>query len=94
MGKRVKAKGLEQGENLVKTRSIRYYEKSGDTDLEIEAPIESIDSRKSQSSVLSIPVKVSQKTRYEGPLLASASGVLRAPVPVLSFFRQDIRFYF
>jgi alginate production protein len=64
-GRRVKVKARELEGRRVKARTIRFYEESLDTDLEIEAPIERIDARNSVISVLSLAVKVSLKVPDE-----------------------------
>jgi len=63
-GKRVKVKAREIEGYRVIARTVRFYDVSGDTDLEIEAPVESVDVRRSEIRVLSLPVRIRSRTQY------------------------------
>ena len=72
-GMRVKVKIKRAKDGGLVAKSIRYYPGATDRDLEIEAPIESIDAARSELSLLGIPVKISSDTRYIDPFSDSTS---------------------
>ncbi len=77
-GMRVKVK-VKRDEDLgLVAESIRYYPGATDRDLEIEAPIEKIDTARSELTLLGIPVKISAHTRYIDPFSNSGSNQLGA----------------
>ncbi len=75
-GMRVKIKVKRGQDGGLVAESIRYYPGATDRDLEIEAPIESIDTATSELVVLGIHVKISADTRYIDPFSDSTSNQL------------------
>ena len=72
-GMRVKVKVKRGKDGGLVAKSIRYYPGATDRDLEIEAPIESIDTARSELTMLGISVKISSDTRYIDPFSDSSS---------------------
>ena len=72
-GMRVKVKVKRGKDRGLVAKSIRYYPGATDRDLEIEAPIESIDTARSELTMLGISVKISSDTRYIDPFSDSSS---------------------
>ena len=72
-GMRVKVKLKKGKDGGLVAKSIRYYPGANDRDLEIEAPIESIDAAGSELTMLGISVKLSSDTRYIDPFSDSSS---------------------
>ena len=72
-GMRVKVKVKRGKDGGLVAKSIRYYPGASDQDLEIEAPIERIDTARSELTMLGISVKISSDTRYIDPFSDSTS---------------------
>ncbi|MFQ5740173.1 MAG: alginate export family protein [Acidobacteriota bacterium] len=63
-GVRVKVKAETREGEFIQARSVRIYKESGDTDFEIEAPIESFNLIDSELRMFSIQIKFTPKTRF------------------------------
>ena len=77
-GMRVKVKVERSKDRGLVAESIRYYPGATDQDLEIEAPVESIDAAGSELTLLGIRVKLSSDTRYIDPFSDSGSNQFSA----------------
>ena len=74
-GMRVKVKVKRGKDRGLVAKSIRYYPGGNDRDLEIEASIESINTARSELTMLGISVKISSDTRYIDPFSDSSSNL-------------------
>ena len=65
-GIRVKVKTRTFEGRLAQADEVRIYENSGDRDFEIVAPIERIDPERSELSLISLNVRITEKTLHPG----------------------------
>src|SRR5262249_40231562 len=70
---KVKTKGVEG--RLIQADQVRIYEDSEDRDFEIVAPIERVDPERSELSVLSLNVRITERTLHPGIELFETASV-------------------